>query len=74
MKSRVLGGTCRLLLQSLRIGKARNQHEAGSDFQQITRRYIPEDGAPHDYPCENSKSYILMIFLFSSSRLMRSLS
>jgi hypothetical protein len=39
--------------------------EMSVDFQQTTRRYIPEDTAPHNHRCENLKYYILYkLFIF----------
>jgi hypothetical protein len=29
------------------------------DFQRTTWRYIPEDITPHNYSCENMKSYMV---------------
>jgi hypothetical protein len=34
------------------------------DFQQTTRRDIPEDLTLHDHGCENRKSYINLAFRF----------
>jgi hypothetical protein len=31
--------------------------ELSVDFQQTTRRYIPEDSTFHNHRCENLKSY-----------------
>jgi hypothetical protein len=33
--------------------------ETSVDFQQTTRRYIPEDSTLHNHRCENLKSYII---------------
>jgi hypothetical protein len=32
--------------------------ETSDDFQQTTRRYIPEDSTFHNHRCENLKSYV----------------
>jgi hypothetical protein len=56
MQSRDFGGIFRMHLQCPKIGKVRNQHEAGSNRPLTTWRYIPEDEALHDHPCENPKS------------------
>jgi hypothetical protein len=48
------------------LNETRNRHEAGSkrssetsvDFQETTRRYIPQDRPLPDHRCENVKSYI----------------
>jgi hypothetical protein len=38
------------------------------DFQQTTRRYIPEDSALHNHRCDNLKSYIFECSLLLLSR------
>jgi hypothetical protein len=39
--------------------EATSSSETSVDFQRTTRRYIPEDGALHNHPCENLKFYIV---------------
>jgi hypothetical protein len=44
-------------------------YETSVDFQQTTRRYIPEDGTLHNHRFENLKSYTLCII--KASRLIQ---
>jgi hypothetical protein len=68
--NRRFGGTHRLRFQCRRINQVKNQSEAcdpedvgdmspekSVEFQQTTRRYIPEDRKLHNHRCENLKSY-----------------
>jgi hypothetical protein len=34
--------------------------ETSVDFQQTTRRYIPQDSTVHNHRCENLKPYIML--------------
>jgi hypothetical protein len=45
-------------------GLARCSSETSGDFQRTTRSYIPEGRTPHNYRCENLKSYIVIYTLF----------
>jgi hypothetical protein len=38
--------------------------ETSVDFQDNTRRYIPEDSTLHNHRCENLKSYIVLDIVF----------
>jgi hypothetical protein len=37
--------------------------EMSADFQRTTRRYIPEDGTPHNRPSGNTKFYIRIRYI-----------
>jgi hypothetical protein len=41
--------------------------ETSVDFQQIARRYIPEDSTLHNHRCDNLKlSFFIFVLLFPS--------
>jgi hypothetical protein len=42
--------------------------ETSVDFQRTTRRYIPEDSTLHNHLCENLKSHILKVWVWSRNR------
>jgi hypothetical protein len=57
--NRRFGGTSRSSSDSTLKMEAICFSEMLVDFQQTTRRYIPEDSIHHNHRCENLKSYIL---------------
>jgi hypothetical protein len=41
--------------------EAISSSETSVDFEQITRRYIPEDSTLHNHRCDNLKSYFQLL-------------